>query len=835
MARERRHVGINPVRVNLPERTSIGPALIKTAQTVQSIAAERGALRRTQEAQLAASKLNFERDGDGNLVAPTLPIGSNGQVAPNIYDTVYTEMVGQRYVQQMKIDTTERLNLIATENRFDPSAYRKLAEGYVTKVTELAPDRLKGDVNNAAQITMVEHFNHIVRAKAERDHVEAGEVHLQSTEKLYDDMAGYAFGGADDEIVGAKMLEIRAHILQGEQFNYWNAAASAEQAALIDKRYAVAGITGDIARLAADPVTHAAAIEQLEQFALGNGTLRMVDEAGNVAIVDAQEIMPDPEEREAIAAVGIATIKNKEASRGSYETERHGRQADNFEHWFLQHSITQASIGGQLDMANLQSWFNKAQDESNEPLMKRIQQVMVGAYAGAVGESGTRAERRAVQALAFTSRQRANATNQFMKDNGMENLDSLSDEQKVALDEAIWRSTGPVDIPQSAEMAEDIGGMYDAMAGYSVDVGTASLDAIENWIDKGAGKIGVIPWGLSIPLNSMLNSDNEDQIDRALDIGRMLYNNNNTKANMGDSTALGTNGEALAYIFDNYAPGGIQAGQVTELLKNFGTPGWSPHMDWSAMHPDDREVMMSDVADELDGRFTSVIPTGFEVSAFNFSLRPELGGYPVEMEKQIFSEIRSRAGLMNPRKPETYDRHIDAAINTVVKQHGWVPSKLGWSESRFTEDKRPATNAFSQFAPEAFYRDPHGNADRNVLDQVEVDFGTHLKGLMKAQPSLPKLIAGENAFLEYNASQSVTLDNGRHIPAYNIITLNTEGRGVLMTSDRYTYGDQGAINFELAYQTGNRITMDTFRATQERKAKARLLRQQQVVNPGTAQ
>ena len=841
MARLTRQIGINPVQINLPQTTSVGPALIKTAQGIASREFDKAADKRTQEAQVAAAAINFERDGDGNLVAPSLPIGANGLQAPSIYDRAYTNMVSTRYLQQIEIDTNERLNKIATDHRFDPSAYREVAEAYVKKVTELAPPLLKPDVNNNAQIRMVEHFNMLVRERAELDHLEAAAVHAQSIDGLYKDLAGYAVAGADPSITGAKMLQIRAAIVQGEALNFWNAAKSAELERQMDVRFATDTIVGEITRLADDPLEHAAAVDQLTKFALGEGTISMVDELGNVSKVPVEEIYPDPADRQFIADQGIGIIRAKEQGRAGYENERFSRQSDNFEHWFLPHALQQAKTGGELDLATIQSHYDKAAAANNQGLMKRTSDIMLGAYTTNGEGSETRAARRAAAAVQFHSQQRRNMLQGYLDRYGADSLEQLSDDQMREFEMVSRRYAGAIDIPQGPEMAEELDGAYNAMAmthgGIHFEDPDVPLLKIEQWIKDGPAQIGVVTWDMSIPMNSMLQSGNKDQIDRALAIGRMMYREPLIAKNMSDPSALGRNGEALAYIFDNYSPGAIDAGRVTEILKQFSVPGWNPHLEWSAMGEDGRKKIMNKVADELDGRFIAMFPGPNQARVLSGGLfRPAVGGYPAEMEQAIFHEIRSRAGVMNPDREETYERHIDAAIDAVVRQQGWVLSELGWSESRFTEDNDLARYAHSKFAPEAFYRDAEGYIDREVMSEVWSDFQLHLDRLNAADPSLPLLAAGDNAFLEYNQAMSGYNAEGRFVPSYNIVGVDTNGRRTVMTSDRYTEGDQFTINFELSYKTGTENRMKRLRAEQERKAAARLEQQSyQFVNPGKQQ
>jgi len=837
MARSRRQIGISPVQVNLPERKSIGPAIIKTGATLANIEFEKAADKRTQEARLAAAQLNFERDGEGNLVAPSLPIGSNGLVGPSIYDREYTNMVSQRYMQQTQIDTSERLNTIATKHALDPSGFREVAEDYVSKVVELAPDFLKGDVSNSAQVQMVEHFNHITRQKAEWDFNESRDVHVNSLSKMYDDLHGYVVAGASDDVIGAQVMKITAAIGQGTALSYWNEGGAELQRQSMDQQIAVASIIGDVTKLAADPVSHAQAIEQLTQFALGEGEVRIVDEFGQVSMVPVTEVFPNTEDRDAIAAVGVGIIKGKEGSRSNLESATNLRQSDQFDEWYLSHAMKQGMIGAPPDMAQLEAWAAKADAANNEPLERRILSIMQGVWGQGAGQ-GTAVERRMVMAMADAQATHANVESAYLDSVGLESTSELSDFQQEQLQQAKWRASGPIDIPQSQGAAEVIGGMYDSMAGYPVnfrDVSDENLLRIQNWIDKGPANVGVISWDMSIQLKSMLNSNNNDQINQALDIGRMMYDHPALRHNMANATALGRTGEALAYLYENYGPGDIQAGLVEDTLKKFGQAGWSPHQSWSAKSPDDRDEIRVMVDEELEGKFTSVLPGPNEVSVFSGFLRPDIGSYPADMQEQVFNGVRARGGLMDVDNPKTVKRHINAAINETVAEKGWVASKFGWSESRFT-DKRVAVHAWTLHGPEAFYKDPDGNVDANVMQQIEVDFQTHLNRLMKESDYKgPKLVAGQNAFLEYNAENTVIVPGEQTHPAYNVRILNVDDQGMVAPSDRWTGGDHYIIDFQLAWHTGNKRTMAEHRARQQLRARHRQQQQGIVINPGTAQ
>lgn len=805
----------------MPPTQSVGPALVKFGESLQEqqFAKQKDLL--TQEAQQAAAKLNFERDGAGNLLAPTLPITEDGMLAPSIYDRAYTQMVSQRYLQQTKIDTSERLNLIATEHRFDPEGYRKVAEGYVKKVTELAPDMLKPDVNNTAQIRMVEHYNHIINKKAERDHKEAKEVHAMSLDEDYDELAGYTISGADEDILGTRMLAIRAKIEEGVALNYWNEAEADARIDLMDQKFALSAITRDINNLPNDEVEYELAKQDLLEFATGGGKIRMVDELGNIRNASVEDVYPNPEDRAAIADAAIGILNQKKAAYNSFRNAIDQRQSDNFYMWYLTHTLE--NIGSPLDMGELNYWFNEAVGQENTTLAKQIQKIILDQYGNEVENNGTRAQRHLMRSLLTLENKRSSAEAAYLERVGVERKEDLPPKQQAELDMAL-DNLGDVYAKQGEDLAENIEGVYAAMnGGNQVDFSTASLEQIEEYLSNGPGSVGVISQNMSIAVNQALESSNEDQLNRGLDIARLMYKHKSMRGNMTHSSALGRNGDALMEIFDNYSPSDIEGSKIREVLHKYSDPDYSPYLEWEKLDDADRMKIMEWTEGLLDDRYESYLANifgqqGYEVPAMNLApLTPELSSFPEEMKVQIFQELRTRAGYIDPKKPEKFMRHIDEAVNKVVREHGYVPSKLGWDKSRFEGvkergwwwDTAPADYAWSQFAPEAFYR--FGEAPMtNVLTAVEQDFQTLLTGMNKDDKNLPKLVAGDNAFLEYNPAATIRVNEGgrwRTIPRYNIRILNESYQGELATSDKYVYGDQFVIDFESSYQRG--IEADT--------------------------
>jgi len=363
MARETRRIGIRTAEVRLPTTVSVGPAIIKTAATIAEREFEKAADRKTQEAVVAANALNFERDPEGNLIAPTVPIAENGLLAPSIYDRKYTQMVGQRYLQQTQIDVSERINLIAAENPFDPQAFRVLAEGYVDKVTELAPDFIKADVNNTAQIKMVEHFNHIIRVKAERDHTEARGLQLQTIDNHMTELGGYVAGNADPDVIGAKMLEARAAIEQGDELHFWLDDEKQMMLDGIDRQFVVSKISSLINSLPpGDDVAAKELALALNGFANGEGTFPMIDEAGNISDVPLDEVPMAQDERIQIAEFATKLLVTQTGAFTDVQDARLSRDWEDFFDWFSPHALLSITPGSgvALDMPRLYREFDAA-------------------------------------------------------------------------------------------------------------------------------------------------------------------------------------------------------------------------------------------------------------------------------------------------------------------------------------------------------------------------------------------------------------------------------------------------------------------------------------------
>jgi len=809
--------------MNLPTPRSIGPAIIKTAETAQQIAARRGIHQRTQEANLAAQAMTFERDGDGNLTAPKLPLGNNGLVAPNIYDTQYTAMVTQRYVQQMKIDMSEQLNEIATNNRFDPDAYRVVAEKYLSKVTEIAADNVKGDINVFGQQIMVGHFNYIVRELSEREHRASAKTHELENQRVSDLASQAAYSGLDADLIHSSILIVEANILDGIGFNYYDGADAAAKNINFEGRMALSFKMGEISRMPQGAETTAFAIEEFTRLAEGIGDLQVIRN-GKITDVPIVELYPDFEIRTAMAEELIGAVFRRESSREGFESEQFNTQDDSYVGWYEPHIVSSLVNGTPIDVGTMFKWFQQAEADENLALQTKIRADLKAAYATTANKTGTAFEQIFARVLEDYADGFTRELNKWLKKTGQVDSD-VSNEEMSNFKDAFDRFWGGLDLPQTTASAMVMDNFYSHTAGFVLNNDPNSmrnlpmspeirLERVEQYIDQSMmGRTGVIGLDFSSRMNPIFNNPdgNIEQTNRALDIARMMYERPALKKNMSSSTAFGRNGQALAYIFENYAPGRIHAGTAAPILKKFDDPGYSPHTAWKSLSDDERGDFREKMESALALRHFKALgranAQGTEISMFNFSSRPELASVPAEMEHLVFNDMRSRAGFIDASNDDAFLWHIEQSVIAVAKQHGYVPSDIGYSQNKFpgigADDVFPvqSTYAFSKFAPSAFarYKTAQGNRDFELEDAMREDFQLILNQFNDAQKGtgIRRLVAGVNAAVEYLPFQdAIDKETDQIIPSYRIVIINDDGTPAPLTSDMYIEGDRLAINFE---------------------------------------
>lgn len=556
MARVSRRIGIKTAGVRLPPSQSVGPAMVKFGAALQQQEFAKQADIRTQEAQQAAAKLNFERDGDGNLTAPALPLTEEGLLAPSIYDRAYTNMVGQRYLQQINIDTSERLNQIATENRFDPDAYRKVAEGYVAKVTELAPDMLKPDVNNRAQAQMVEHFNRIVREKSERDWTDSRNVQMQTMDGIVDEAQSAAVAGDDAQVL-SQYMQLEANLLQGEGLNYWGEAYKEASRESFNEQMVSSYLIGDVIKLPNDEVAIAQAKQDIQDFIDGEGKVKVIRN-GEMVSLDVTEAMPDEERRAIIGKNAITAANAREAGFVNVENARHQRQIDEFVQAFHKSAVEAEFAGGHADRDFLMDWYYKAEEVQNVTLMDKIRSEL--RVSAPTGRSLTEMEKNWYGQVENLEERLAFARQEEATRLGVDRFELLTSEQQADFNQGVHNLVQGISLPQtneSSRLANDYyETMYPTLEWHSEDQGGTAIEDLNQFIRTEMQTIGVIPQDAINYFGSIINNIDTAGGGEVMRMLSVFDTMRDTPALRGRlKTALGESQfAALAFIEDKMLP-----------------------------------------------------------------------------------------------------------------------------------------------------------------------------------------------------------------------------------------------------------------------------------------
>lgn len=820
----RRQVGIRHARISIPERASAGPALIRSAQSIADREFEKLSDQRTQEAQVAAAKLNFERNDEGHLVAPSLPIADNGLLAPSIYDRVYTQMVGQRYLNQIKIDTNERIATIATNHWDDPSAFREVAEAYVQKVTDLAPDHLKPDVNTTAQIKMVEHFNHITRVKAERDHAAAKGVHLQAMGDIYDDVLGYAEAGAEEEAI-AKMQEFRAKVAEGSfegGFNYFTEDEMQTHLETLEDGFTFGSLIGEINSVPDDELAYAEMVEKMTDFGMGKGKVKVIGLDGEVGYDDVENVFPNPEERNKIATHAIALLNQRATSFSNVQDKRLQRDWERFYDVYSPMALN-ALRGGEVDLDWLFTEFDKAHRNVlelgyDDQLREEIRR-LIGLHTT---DDGSWSQER----QDFDDQFRA-----YWRMYGEEDADrygnvdpsSMSPDDIIKRDFDVEMSVGNI-APGSKQTAGNtrwIGEYYSTMSGRKMH-GDEGYDywnqLLQNpshegwneveWMAKYRfNKIGLWPQELTAAIQGKLRDVegmNQETLDSTLRLARIFWDEPTFRANMTDGNALGRRvGGALNHMFR--MGGQPTVAEATEYLKNFGDPDYRPQDSYNSMDKDAKADFDAAADSAIDKYFSGswiFRPKGLQAEGRGFNpFDEDVAGVPFALKNAIMQRVIGQSGFIDPDDPDQFIPFIHKIANETMRELGYATSELGYSpmrygENYFAEWTRPDT-AIVQWAPEYFARDPvTGNVDRHLMGRMKENMQVVLDWYGDESRYDWDFVAGKNAALEYNAEASARLGRG---PAFNIRLIRDNGiETEYLTETGITGGDRVILTMEEA-------------------------------------
>lgn len=299
MARLTRGIGIAQVKTRLPESRTATGAFVKLAGNVASVAQEKAVSEATEKAALAAQAFQFQRDGDGNLIAPTIDM-KDGALGPTIYEAEYTEQLLHRYEQNTILDANKRLSDLARQFPLDPESFDAHATKYKDTVVQNTMPQLQGKVHDQIMALGLSHSTYIADNLAKWEREESLQVLDLNTERQRKDLLGMAANGAD-----ATQLQLAAQGITDE----WTRAAEnllVNDAALMSVQQ---GITRTIAegrigwmatQIPPNSESEAAFIESIHLMTQDdNATIEtLVD--GKVVEVPFKEVFPDRADRESM-------------------------------------------------------------------------------------------------------------------------------------------------------------------------------------------------------------------------------------------------------------------------------------------------------------------------------------------------------------------------------------------------------------------------------------------------------------------------------------------------------------------------------------------------------
>lgn len=832
MARLGRAAGVGSAKVNLPGLKSVGPALLKTGETGQAIAQRRGANKRTQEAQLAASLLNFERDGEGNLLPPALPIGANGLVAPTIYDQEYSKQVFNRYAQQSELDVTAMMSALASQHPFDPEGFKLVSKAYIDKVTELAPDQIKGSINLTAQVKSVEHFNFIARQTAERDYNASVLTYNTTIKTGQDGIISSIMAGEDFDSIEAKYLAQRELIQAGMvEHNFYTEPEIAKQILQLDFAVSASTTMHEITNLQDDELDLATGLARLKSLANGEGDiLAMVD--GKMKQVPIAEAFPGIEDQMAISAAAQTIMANKSAAFNGQKDAEHAELENDYLTFKAGHFLSVSNGLIEFDRPAMERFHAKALQQDNPELANRI-------YTDIMSQVDTGGANKTEIELGFFiadhMRRRKEALEKSDRILGPEGVANLSDEQKLERDRRI-ELAHPLHLDQIEEyQSKWADPQYDSFVNefpdfdpFASDLERPFSDSITKAYINGVIKNGgdLIPSRIAQGIVNNLRGDvsNEQVYSRTLEIVYELWKDNGTKRNLRKSLPSGMF-NALDHMFSYTAPSNITPTQVQEEIRRYDDPTYRPHKAWVDLELEERAVVVEETEDMMRdmmihrplGPFDGV--QGTQVNAWWGTIGEIVGTQlPSEVQMKIYRAVEQRASWFDSSDTDHREIALRNVVDEMLFDWGYAPSKFGWNEANAVIPRgiigtnRPY-NAIAERPPEFLYRNSGRVTEQTkdsptnvfVMKEIEKDFNVLLAAMQIEFPTAEKFIAGENAYLVYDQQhfdnsgkdryEIIIFDASTDLDKFTAIR-SASGSGLGLNGVSYT------IDFELSGAVG---------------------------------
>lgn len=763
MARLRPRISINQSNLagTIPAQApTIMPAVRQVAGVAEQIASEAGEREALHKAAMAAQAFRFERDPQGNLVAPDVPVNDENMRVPSIFEVEYTNQLLRRYEKQVVIDAQTAFQKIAINSKLEPAKYEAAADAYIKTVVDNAPPHLKGKLNDELLGYSMSQLNYLYRQRAEWDNKRSLDV-LDQAMKRDSELVGAEAGLQDAEGTELAIQKYLANYDEATGDLLVN-GAKRDELELNIRRYAASNwLIGGVANTPNTQVDRRAMIEKLTRFSQGEGTIETVV-GGKVVEVPVEELFPVPEVRQAIVQPSIQMLSSLSTASSQAEDARFDAANREWYSWYNKHWVDVVHKGVDPNYGRMQEFLDKAVRSGNSGLSSAIRVAMT---QGQGTKELTRLERQTIDHLSRVFADVNNSIDKYLAELGD---DATPEDVAFATREAFRKHA--IDIPQtreSADFATELvyerfflgeGNMPDLRTS---DFRTEVLPVIDDWMSQ----VGIVPAEWSQDISAMIQSDDDRMFEKGWAIWKQMTKHPKLRRAMANGSALGAMNRALHFASEQTIS---EPSVIRKLIEDaLFDPNWAPHGAWEDKKTEERELYTQAIEGIFEeGAFTSYWPGETEVQAINFKLSaPALSTMPSEMRQQIIEVLKYEAGQFSSQNKEAIGDYVIRAAERVMSTSGWRQTKIGYDPLRYGPGFAPGddqpTYGWSLLPPEAFFPpDTHDDIYRIALEKARA----YAKGEGYKQP-----LSLNNVALQYHEGSDYRM------PGWRIMIMREDG------------------------------------------------------------
>jgi len=374
MARLIPKTGIDAVRFAqrnplLPGTRNFSASVTKLTDTVTAIGSETLAKQRLQEANHAVQALTFERDEQGNLIAPTLP-ESDGFFGPSLFDEAYTAQAKNAYAQRIQLDARQAISGLANKHILDPDAFEVSSDAYIKATLAAVHPSVQGDVEIMMESLGVEHYNTVARKKAEHDFINAGKLHFETIDQRQRDLGAAIIGGQEWDQVIPMVMEVSGLMTEAERRNFAGEDYVIQAADALTRYVATAYLTKEFTDIPNNELANATMIKRLTDLKEGIGNITMAGKDG-LEEVDIKDMFGTIQERQLIIDPVIKMISERETGRALLQQVRFEAESKRWDHQFGR-EVFSANIRGVVADLDFELMHNNAVMSGNNALAEKI-------------------------------------------------------------------------------------------------------------------------------------------------------------------------------------------------------------------------------------------------------------------------------------------------------------------------------------------------------------------------------------------------------------------------------------------------------------------------------